>query len=411
MAFRSIFSGFKSSSNLREKAAADSQVQPAPTFQIIKTPVIINTTSVGQTKSSSRWAKSLGNLKGRPRPAIPEFMFNEPTIESKVGLDIIKLFQGIDARYAASSERFDLDWQKLTPVFRFASYFELAGFEPSDKEARRNRSIEILRRTYEWQQAGSTSPPYPPCLRSIPDDEKTGLLQIFNAERFIDTAVALLPEALQPKLLALYLYGQPIGKTMAGIQARMKALTRAKKNIGTEPSIGNREDWYTDAVFAQQSFTGSNPTSIASAGADWVAKFKGVAKTQGRNDIAILLQYARVESFFVQDCSYFREAANAAPTATLRSDDGKRFGCASVTLYQLREDGALHPLAIIIDFKMSIEDSVVIFNKRLTPVDSTATEQQDWPWRYATQMCNGNAIRSAITRRKAVMQHYAADMQ
>ena len=239
MAFRSIFSGFKSSSNLREKAAADSQVQPAPTFQIIKTPVIINTTSVGQTKSSSRWAKSLGNLKGRPRPAIPEFMFNEPTIESKVGLDIIKLFQGIDARYAASSERFDLDWQKLTPVFRFASYFELAGFEPSDKEARRNRSIEILRRTYEWQQAGSTSPPYPPCLRSIPDDEKTGLLQIFNAERFIDTAVALLPEALQPKLLALYLYGQPIGKTMAGIQARMKALTRAKKNIGTEPSIGN----------------------------------------------------------------------------------------------------------------------------------------------------------------------------
>ena len=387
MAFRSIFSGFKSSSNLKEKAAADSQVQPAPTFQIIKTPVIINTTSVAQTKSSSRWAKSLGNLKGRPRPAIPEFMFNEPTIESKVGLDIIKLFQGVDARYAASSERFDLDWQKLTPVFRFASYFELAGFELSDKEARRNRSIETLRRTYEWQQAGSTSPPYPPCLRSIPDDEKTGLLQIFNAERFIDTAVALLPEALQPKLLALYLYGQPIGKTMAGIQARMKALTRAKKNIGTEASIGNREDWYTDAVFAQQSFTGSNPTSIASAGADWVAKFKGVAKTQGRNDIAILLQYARVESFFVQDCSYFREAANAAPTATLRSDDGKRFGCASVTLYQLREDGALHPLAIIIDFKMSIEDSVVIFNKRLTPVDSTATEEQDWPWRYA-KMCS-----------------------
>ncbi|PVH71666.1 Lipoxygenase [Cadophora sp. DSE1049] len=367
MAFGNIFSSFRSSSNLREKAAADSQVLPAPTFQIIKTPVIINTTPAVQPKLSSRWVKSLGNLKSRPRPSIPDFVSTEPTIESKVGLNVIKLFQDVDAR--------------------FSSYFDLAEFEPSDREARRNRSIETLRRTYEWQEPGSTNPPYPPCLRSIPRDEQTGLLQIFNAERLIDTTVALLPEELQPKLLASSLYGQPVGKTMAGIEARMKRLTRANKNIGTEASVGNREDWYTDAVFAQQSFTGSNPTSIASAGAEWVGKFKGVAKTQGRTDIAILLEYARAESFFIQDCSYFREAANAAPAATLQSDDKKRFGCASVTLFQLREDGNLHPLAIIIDFKMSIEDSVVIFNKRLTPVDSTSTEEQDWPWRYA-KMCS-----------------------
>ncbi|KAK0110865.1 hypothetical protein ONS96_002453 [Cadophora gregata f. sp. sojae] len=367
MSFRNIFSNFGTSSNVAEKPITESKAQPAPTFQIIKTPVVINTTPVPQQKRSLRWVKSLGPLKGRTRPTIPEFILSEPKkIEAKVGLDIIKLFQDIDTR--------------------FASYFDLAEFEPSDKEWRRKRSIETLRRTYAWQEPGTTNPPYPPCLKSIPRDEQTGLLQIFNAERLIDTTVALLPEALQPKLLAAYLYGEPIGKTMAGIQARMKQLTRAKKNIGTEPSVANRDDWYTDAVFAQQSFTGSNPTSITLAG-EWVGKFKAVAKEQGRNDVAVLLEYSKAESFFIQDCSYFRDAADAAPDTVLKSDDGKRFGCASVTLLQLREDGNLHPLAIIIDYKVSMEKSVVIFNKRITPQDSKATEEQDWPWRYA-KMCS-----------------------
>ncbi|KAH7409001.1 lipoxygenase [Cadophora sp. MPI-SDFR-AT-0126] len=353
MAFGRIFSSFTSSSTLKEKPTADSQVPPAPTFQIIKTPVIINTTPAAQPKGSLRWVKSLGNPKSRPRPTIPDFVLTEEsTIESKVGLNIIKLFQDVDSR--------------------FSSYFDLAEFEPSDRERRTKRSIDTLRRTYQWQELGSTSPPYPPCLRSIPRDEQTGLLQIFNAERLIDTTVALLPDELQPKLLAAYLYGEPIGKTMAGIEARMKMLTRANKNIGTQ---------------ASQAFTGSNPTTIAVASTEWIEKFKEAAKTQGRNDIAVLLQYARAESFLIQDCSFFREAVNAAPDSTLKSDDGKRFGCASVTLYQLREDGTLHPLAIIIDFKISIEESVVIFNKRLTPVDSTSTEEQDWAWRYA-KMCS-----------------------
>ncbi len=218
-------------------------------------------------------------------------------------------------------------------------------------------------------------------------DEKNGLLQIFNAERLIDTTIALLPDELQPKILAAYLFGQPIGKTMAGIEARMAALRRAHKNIGTEASIANRKDWFSDAVFAQQSFTGPNPTSITQASVEWIERFKNAAKLQKKEDSYVLLESAPETSFFIQDYSYFRDAANAPPDAILKSDDGKRFGCAAVTLFQLSPEGNLHPLAIIIDYRVSIENSVVIFNQRLSPSSPTVTEEKDWPWRYA-KMCS-----------------------
>lgn len=174
---------------------------------------------------------------------------------------------------------------------------------------------------------------------------------------------------------------------MAGIEARMARLRRADKNIGTEASIANRKDWYSDAVFAQQSFTGPNPTSIAQASAEWIERFKSAAKTQNKDDSYALLESSEKTSFFIQDCSYFREAANAPADAVLKSDDGKRFGCAAVTLFQLSDEGNLHPLAIVIDYRVSIENSVVIFNQRLSLASPTVTEEKDWPWRYA-KMCS-----------------------
>lgn len=63
--------------------------------------------------------------------------------------------------------------------------------------------------------------------------------------------------------------------------------------------------------------------------------------------------------------------------------DGDRHLCAAVSLFQLHPDGRLHPLAIIIDYRGSIENSVAIFNKRLSPSDPTGSEEKDWPWRYA----------------------------
>lgn len=55
-------------------------------------------------------------------------------------------------------------------------------------------------------------------------------------------------------------------------------------------------------------------------------------------------------------------------------------------------DGKLHPLAIVIDYRGAMEDSVVIFNKRLHATtespkskDPLAQDPQetDWPWRFA----------------------------
>ncbi len=167
----------------------------------------------------------------------------------------------------------------------------------------------------------------------------------------------------------------------------MRQLTRAKKNIGAEPSIANRDDWYSDAVFAQQSFTGPNPTSITLATRGWLERFLRAAIHQGKYDMVALLKLAKPESMYMQDNSYFRNAANAAPNSTLQSDDMTRFSCASVTLFQLSPEGNLHPLAIVLDYRVSMKNSVCIFNQRLTYLDSTETEATDWPWRYA-KMCH-----------------------
>ena len=50
-------------------------------------------------------------------------------------------------------------------------------------------------------------------------------------------------------------------------------------------------------------------------------------------------------------------------------------------MFQLHDNRNLHPLAIAIDYRASIKDSVVIFNQRLSPSDPTPGES--WPWRYA----------------------------
>lgn len=167
----------------------------------------------------------------------------------------------------------------------------------------------------------------------------------------------------------------------------MMALNKEEKNIGTEPSIGYRKDWYCDAVFAQQYFTGPNPSSIAVAGQVWLDRFKKAAFDQGNKEMHSFLETFNANSFYIQDCSFFREWAGATPDAILKSDNGKRYGCASVTLLHLNADGDLHPLAIILDYKVNMENSVTIFNKRLNPEDLTENEHEDWPWRYA-KMCS-----------------------
>lgn len=70
------------------------------------------------------------------------------------------------------------------------------------------------------------------------------------------------------------------------------------------------------------------------------------------------------------------------------TDDDTRWACATVSLFHLQDDAQLHPIAIVIDYKASMKNSVVIFNKNAKAVDPTTPgsypdEANDWPWRYA----------------------------
>lgn len=167
----------------------------------------------------------------------------------------------------------------------------------------------------------------------------------------------------------------------------MSILTKRKHSIGTQASIANRDDWYTDAVFARQSFTGPNPTTITRASAERIQRFMNVARLRENDAMLSSLHLAKPGAICIRDCSYFREAAGSLPDSTLKSDNGKRYGCAAVTLFHLTESGVLHPLAIVIDYVLNLENSVVIFNRRLSPADANEGEKDDWPWRYA-KMCS-----------------------
>lgn len=163
------------------------------------------------------------------------------------------------------------------------------------------------------------------------------------------------------------------------IEARNNELLKDKEDVFDEDNIGSRADWWTDAVFAQQQLVGVNPTTLQQAPPELVQQFTELA--QPNSEMHLLLSSLKGSSFYIQDCSYFRSAVGADPNADMLSADGMRRLPAAVTLFQLTDAGVLHPLAIAIDFKGSLQSSIVLFNKR---VSAAAPEpKDDWAWRYA----------------------------
>ena len=152
-------------------------------------------------------------------------------------------------------------------------------------------------------------------------------------------------------------------------------------------NIGLLDDWFSDRRFAEQQFTGTNPATIARASPTWIGEFSKAAKSGGYSKWVVALAKADPASLFVQDGSYFRKAAGVSdPEAVLHNglaNTQPNYAVGAVSLFQLHEDGKLHPVAICIDHRGSMEKSVTIFNTRMTPTDSTSSEKEDWPWRYA----------------------------
>lgn len=159
-------------------------------------------------------------------------------------------------------------------------------------------------------------------------------------------------------------------------------------------NIGNLHDWYTDARFAQQHLSGVNPTTIQTAPPEKIEAYAAEAGKQKLEGMKKLLSQGK--DLLIQDYSYFREATsvtneqsfmNTIPELKQGKPTGKfalRYACASIVVFQLNEDGRLHPLAITLDYRGSLAKSVTIFNRRLKPGDKgDISEKDDWPWRYA----------------------------
>lgn len=249
---------------------------------------------------------------------------------------------------------------------------------------------------FKFQDPGSDE--YPPHLSlgpngksEIPSVESASTLQIFDFMRLLDTGTLLLQ--VIPTNIEDFLHGDP-GTTADTIQAvvdRERAMRAERRDVYSEPCIGDRDDWYSDAVFAQTEFTGVNPTSLTIiTTTPWLARFKSAAAAQHISDVLDLLAKSESE-LYVSDCSYFRQAVGVEnQQEPIQSADGNKWGCASVCVYHLLPTGALHPIGIVIDYRDSLAadsttmpNSVTIFNKRLSPSSKAVDEETDWPWRFA----------------------------
>lgn len=256
----------------------------------------------------------------------------------------------------------------------------MIGIEPS-----LSREIGALKRKdlYQWSHDD-----YPPHLKEIPDCVNVPAKEIFDEMGLIQTQILisrLLPNE-DVSVEDIGIVGNPhSGSSISDIEFKNRdvELWRTQErgtDIKNGLNIGDLPDWYSDSRFAQQQFTGTNPNTIKSASKTWISQFAEEATKQGNKKVQQLLQ-GEDSSFYIQDCSYFRDAIGVEGHHVMQSNG--RFLCATVSLFQLHSDGRLHPLAIVIDFKGSFDKSVTIFNNRLNPSDSIDDEKTDWPWRYA----------------------------
>lgn len=267
---------------------------------------------------------------------------------------------------------------------RFASYYDIAGFESSVRLDEQENDPKSL---YKWSTPGPKDP-YTPHLDKIPHKDDAALTQIFNKVRLIDTASLLV--GIIPAKIVDWAHGSPDqGTTFAELEQHNAKLRSSLLRDDGSANIGDRKDWFADAVFAQQRFTGTNPCAIEAASAGWQESFAQVAAAQKNTAMQNLIRNAKPQDLWIVDHRYFRQAFGVAAHDDIHSEHdhwwsaAPRYCPATVTLYSLSPSGSLHPLAICIDYKEKLSQSVVIFNKRLTVDADSHNERVDWPWRYA----------------------------
>ncbi|KAF8420513.1 putative lipoxygenase [Tirmania nivea] len=314
-------------------------------------------------------------------------------------------------------------------IERSAAYYDIANYEPSIPQT---YSVEQRCKLYQWKLPRSTQD-FSPHLSEIPKEDQTATEQpleaIFNSMRFLKTAVIL--GQIFPEQIEGWLNNAPgRNATIAEVEDQNVKLRASNVGIYTKPNIGERRDsvrkeldWFTDSVFAQQHLTGPNPATLTKASQLWIDRFVCAAEDAGNVAMVEVLKDAqKLEELYIQDYSDFRTSAGVAWNRDFEAQDpgrwGKRetrYGCAPVCLFRLYSSGEklvgkLHPLSIVLDYRESpptnktpprhIRNSVVTFNKRLNPLDSTVNQREDWPWRYAK-----TCVQSADWTRHEVAVH------
>lgn len=332
----------------------------------------------------------------------------------------------------------------LTKVYQkiersYESFMDAANFEPSMPFPLSMREKRQL-----WGFTDPETDNYPPHLNLATNkayaEMNPGKLQrsdlgqgdLFNKMRLAQMT-ALLPQlvpktfigqtvtkALQDKAeVALGEMGRPDrGQRIADVEAFNKRMRERsgglldRNDIFNLPNIGDIEDWYTDRRFAQQFFTGPNPVTIELASDFWIQHFVDNA-TDSESDQKMKDKIQRLscndrDSLYMQDYSYFRQAAGMDEKKDIKSEfeetyntgSGKqskvgfRYGVASVCLFHLPADGQLRPLAIVLDWRGSAANSVTIYNKEL----SLSEQRDDWPWRFAkTCVQSSDWLRHEVT--------------
>ena len=143
------------------------------------------------------------------------------------------------------------------------------------------------------------------------------------------------------------------------------------KDIFDLPNVGELEDWYSDARFAQQHFTGTNPTTIERASEQWITHFTSASKDPAdkkAKETIMALAHSSQESLYMQDYSYFRKAAGMDESAVIKCDFDETY----------KENGKPKPekaIAMVVPrFVSSISTTLVRFSH--WPLSSTGVAVQ-----------------------------------
>ncbi|KAJ2976914.1 hypothetical protein NUW58_g7969 [Xylaria curta] len=269
----------------------------------------------------------------------------------------------------------------------FVARFNARGLDPIIPT---KRDLTQKQELYQWSDPSVDG--FPPHLQVVPPDQQDP--NIFDAETlaFVQSIAQIFSFAVPDECVT---QGTPFkGPTIADTEQYNNDNPGPKNDIMEGKNLGNESDWYSDSRFANQHLTGVNPATIRVAPAQKLSDYAAEASKQGLTDMETLLKSGK--EFLIQDYSWFRQATgvsnddhfqNIIPELVNGQPTGKfsiRYTCASVIIFQLHEDGRIHPLAITLDYKGSLDNSTTIFNRRLTPdAKAAVAEKDDWPWRYA----------------------------